>query len=551
MRYSKTDISNHTKNARRVQRTAKTVLWLASGVTIFILIWIIGYVIYNGFVSDLRAEYPVIAKGGPEVILDWQAEYRVVFIVNSSVKIEDLSAEAVIDFYAGELKDWLIAKQDLKVKTFALDNSTALGKAFKEIVLGKTREYNSNNRFVENDTEMFKKVGGSIGAIGFITAENMEQARKNPNIKIVNVRAIGLIAHPGVFKIQNQQKLRHLTEEDVIDIFTGIVKNWQQVNGIDSDIQPVLYNEDLPIVKQFKKYALGDDNVFSLNAVHVDNQEDLLNLINRNEGAVGFTSYFYLKKHFPEQIIKVERREVTNNLTFDYLIEEPRKFGKVGGISTIILNTIFMILLTVMIATPIGVGAAVFFTEYAGDGRLVKSLRFFTESLAGIPSIIFGLFGMLVFVDFLGFKFGLLSGTLTITLMVLPTIIRTAEESLKSVPKEYREESFALGATRWQTILGVLIPTAIPGILTGIILAIGRAVGETAAVILTLGNSPTLAKNLFSSARVLSVHLYLLATEGIFFERAFATGTILVLIILIVNTVTTQLIKKMNKMHKA
>ncbi|MBN1799409.1 MAG: phosphate ABC transporter permease PstA [Spirochaetales bacterium] len=551
MKQRKAKILQYTKKARRAQKTAKTVLWLAAGVTIVILVWIIGYVVYNGFVSDLHREYPVIAKGGPEVILDWQAEQTLVFIVNNSVRIEELSAQDIIDFYCGEVRDWVIAKQDLKVKTFALDMTASLGKAFSEKVLGKHLSYNSNNRFVENDEEMIKKVAATIGAIGFINPEKMERARNNPKVKIINVRAIALVAHPAVFEIRNQKKLRYLKEEDMRAIFSGNAHNWQEVNGIDLHIVPVLFNEDLAIAKQFKQFALGDDKRFSLNAVHVDNQTDLMSVINRNEGAVGFTSYFYLKNHFPDQIVKVERREVTPNLTLSYLIEEPKKFGKVGGVSTIILNTVFMILLTVIMATPLGVGAAIFFTEYAGEGRLVRSLRFFTETLAGIPSIIFGLFGMLVFVDFLGLKFGLLSGTLTITLMVLPTIIRTAEESLKSVPRAYREESFALGATRWQTVCGVIIPTAVPGILTGVILAIGRAVGETAAVILTLGNSPTLARNLFSSARVLSVHLYLLATEGISFERAFATGTILIVIILIVNTVATQLIKKMNKMHKA
>jgi phosphate transport system permease protein len=235
------------------------------------------------------------------------------------------------------------------------------------------------------------------------------------------------------------------------------------------------------------------------------------------------------------------------NLTLDYLVEAPRLSGRVGGISTIILNTFWMLLLTLLFAAPLGVAAAVYLVEYAKQGPLVTILRLGTETLAGIPSIIFGLFGMLFFVNILHFGFGLLSGCLTLTLMILPTVVRTSEEALKSVSKALREGSLALGATKLQTIAKVVIPAAAPGILTGLILGIGRAVGETAALLFTMGSDYKAARGLFSSARVLSAHVYLLFAEGISFDRAFSTATVLILIVLAFNFAAKRLVGRMSR----
>lgn len=263
------------------------------------------------------------------------------------------------------------------------------------------------------------------------------------------------------------------------------------------------------------------------------------------DGAVGVCGWSDAASQ-PERILSVERREVRRNLTLAYFLEEPRRAGKVGGVSTIVLNTMLMILLTLLFTTPIGVGAAIYLTEYTHQGLFVRILRFGTETLAGIPSIIFGLFGFIVFVTLLHLGIGLLSGTLTLTMMLLPTIIRTSEEAIRGAPLALREGSLALGATKWQTTVLVVVPAAIPGILTGVLLAVGRAVGETAALLFTMGTDYRLVEGLRSSARVLSVHLYYLLKEGISFDKAFATGTILVIIVLIVNLVTTRLIGRMN-----
>jgi len=211
--------------------------------------------------------------------------------------------------------------------------------------------------------------------------------------------------------------------------------------------------------------------------------------------------------------------------------------GDETGIFPMIINTLIVIVSTIIIAVPIGVSTAIYLTEYGENGRIILVVRFAVELLAGIPSIIYGLFGMVLFVTILNFNWSILSGTLTLSIMILPVIIRTTEEALISVPKEYREGSLSLGVSKIRTIIKVVIPSAKAGILTGIILAMGRVSGETAAVYLTVGMVPRIAKGFLESGRTLSVHMYLLAKEGISFEEAYATATVLLLITLMLNQI--------------
>lgn len=231
------------------------------------------------------------------------------------------------------------------------------------------------------------------------------------------------------------------------------------------------------------------------------------------------------------------------HLSLEFLTKEPEDMGRGGGIFSIIVTTIYLALFSLIIAAPIGICAAIFLTEYAREGRLIRLIRFGTESLAGIPSIIFGLFGYVFFVVFLKFRYSIVSGGLTLTLMILPTIIRTSEEAVKMVPKSYREGSLALGATKWQTIYKVVLPAAIPGILTGVILGIGRVVGETAAVIYTAGSSLGLPGSVWRPGRTMAVHLYILASEGLSKNNMYATATILIITVLLINFSANRLIK--------
>ena len=213
-----------------------------------------------------------------------------------------------------------------------------------------------------------------------------------------------------------------------------------------------------------------------------------------------------------------------------------------------IFNTVFITFLTLLIAVPIGIFSAVYLVEYAKKGsKLVKVIRVTTETLAGIPSIVFGLFGFLAFVIALGWGYSMIAGVLTLVMMVLPTIIRTTEEALLAVPNSYREGSFGLGAGKIRTIFKIIVPTAIPGILSGVNLAIGRIVGETAALIYTSGTVAETATSLTDSARTLSVHLYCLLSEGLFTNQAYATAVILLLLVVGINALSNFIAKKLAK----
>jgi len=219
----------------------------------------------------------------------------------------------------------------------------------------------------------------------------------------------------------------------------------------------------------------------------------------------------------------------------EFLLSAPKDMGRAGGIFTTLVGTVLLPLVAVIIALPLGVGTAVYLSEYTRETQLTRALRFGTDCLAGIPSIIFGLFGFIFFVVMLKMGWCLLSGGLTLAIMVLPTIIRTSEEAILAVPKSYREVSFSLGATRWETVLKVVLPNALPGIVTGVMLAIGRSIGETAAVIFTAGSSLRMPSSMFDSVRTMSVHFYILACEGISDEKAYATAAVLIISVLLVN----------------
>ena len=213
-----------------------------------------------------------------------------------------------------------------------------------------------------------------------------------------------------------------------------------------------------------------------------------------------------------------------------------------------LINTFIMIVLSLLIALPIGVFSAIYLVEYAKRGsKLVKLIRITTETLQGIPSIVYGLFGFLFFVISLGWDYSLLSGVLTLAIMILPLIMRTTEEALISVPDSYREGSFGLGAGKLRTVFKVVLPTAIRGILSGVILAIGRMVGETAALIYTAGTMARIPDNLFSSTRTLSVHMYALLNEGLYQEQAYATAVVLLVFVLGMNTLSGYVAKKVTK----
>ncbi|MCD7825622.1 MAG: phosphate ABC transporter permease PstA [Clostridiaceae bacterium] len=212
-----------------------------------------------------------------------------------------------------------------------------------------------------------------------------------------------------------------------------------------------------------------------------------------------------------------------------------------------IINTLLMTGLALIFAVPLGIFAAIYMVEYAKKGnRLVKVVRVTAETLSGIPSIVYGLFGMLFFVGVLKLQLSLLSGALTVAIMVLPTVMRTTEEALLAVPQSFREGSFGLGAGRLRTVFRVVLPSAVPGILSGVILSTGRIVGETAALIYTAGTMAKIPTNVFSSTRTLAVHMYLLSNEGLHTSQAFATAVVLLVLVIFINMISNFIAKKLS-----
>ncbi|CAD7771286.1 Binding-protein-dependent transport system innermembrane component [Candidatus Methanoperedenaceae archaeon GB50] len=227
------------------------------------------------------------------------------------------------------------------------------------------------------------------------------------------------------------------------------------------------------------------------------------------------------------------------NLSF--LLESPRLSGAEGGIFPAIVGTLALVTVAILTAVPLGMGAAIYLTSYAPDNAFIRLINFSVEILAGTPSVVIGLFGYAFLVIYLGFGFSILAGGLSLMFMILPWTVRASEEAIKRVSKELSEGSLALGATRWQTIRHVVIPSAMPGITTGVILGIGKAIGETAVIMYTAGSSLLLPRSIFDPVRALPYHLYILASEGISEKMSYGTAVVLLGMILVINLLVVAL----------
>ncbi|MFI5329826.1 MAG: phosphate ABC transporter permease PstA [Desulfobaccales bacterium] len=236
-------------------------------------------------------------------------------------------------------------------------------------------------------------------------------------------------------------------------------------------------------------------------------------------------------------------------VTLSFLSHEPQDMGRAGGIFSTIVATAYITLLAILLAAPFGVGTAIYLTEYTREGWTTRIIRFGSECLAGVPSIILGLFGFVLFVMKLGFGWSVISGALTLGIMVLPIIIRTSEEAIKAVPQEYREACYTLGMSQWQTITRIVLPSALPGITTGIMLSVGRSLGETAVLLFTAGAALRTPVSLFDSGRTMAVHFYILAREGLSMPNAYGTAAVLVISILAINLIAYSLMQRMMRRY--
>ena len=279
------------------------------------------------------------------------------------------------------------------------------------------------------------------------------------------------------------------------------------------------------MIKYFKKYAANKTSFFLLGSVYL---------------AAGLT---FLALLFLLAYILVQGLPNINCDLFaiEYNTQNVSLFSA-------IVDTVLMVAIALAMAAPLGIFTAIYLVEYAKQhSKIINLIRVTADTLAGIPSIVYGLFGMLFFVRFLKMGYSILAGACTVAIMILPLMICTTEEALKAVPLSYREGSYALGAGKLRTVFKVVLPSATPGILAGIILGIGRIVGETAALIYTAGTVASLPENVFSSGRTLAVHMYVLASEGLYMKQAFATAVILVVIAMSINALSNYLVRKLMK----
>ncbi|OHB75760.1 MAG: phosphate ABC transporter, permease protein PstA [Planctomycetes bacterium RBG_16_55_9] len=219
----------------------------------------------------------------------------------------------------------------------------------------------------------------------------------------------------------------------------------------------------------------------------------------------------------------------------EFLFGKPRSMGREGGIFPFIISSIYITVISLLVSVPLGLGSAIYLTEYTRETWATKVIRFGVDCLAGVPSIVLGLFGFTFFVRFLNFSWSILSGGLTVSLMILPFILRSSEEAIRTVPKDFREVAFAVGATKWQCVTRVVLPCALPGIVTGVILSIGKCVGETASLIFTAGTSLRVPLSVFDSGRTLAIHFYLLVRETGANDMAYGSAAVLLISILVIN----------------
>ena len=234
-------------------------------------------------------------------------------------------------------------------------------------------------------------------------------------------------------------------------------------------------------------------------------------------------------------------------IDFEFLFSMPIDSGKSGGILPMILSTVYLISIAMVMAVPIGVGSSIYISEYASNENLIRTIRFVSQILSAIPSIVYGLFGLAFLVFFLKMGWSILSGGIVLSLMAIPTIFQVSEVTLQSIPDSYREGCYAMGASKWQCIISVLLPIAIPGIFTGIVLAITRAISEAAAVMYVVGSSLDVPISILDTGRPLPLHLYILASEGISMDNAYGTAAVLVMIVLLITLFSNCIVNNYQK----
>ena len=486
------------ESRRTVDSIAITSIKVLALATVVILLLIVGYVAFRALVST-RQVYSETVPSMSSNVQPFEA------VVHSKTRLTSLSYPVLKQLYGRNIFSLRkLTGVDADVTLYierGLEDSVASYLELDESSLSKSGHIVADR---EELLDAMKHIKGSIALVK-PTAKPLAER----SLKQVRIEDMVLAVHQSVTALQQNVKLSSVDEHFIQSVLDGTYRSWDEVGG---HRQPIVVMPEAALVSQ-------------------------------TPGAVALVPYQEAEQYALGKL-QVASKVVSGNLSLSYLVEKPVESGRYGGVSTIILNTLMMVALTIAIAAPLGVASAIFLAEYKVNARALQIIRTGIDLLASVPSILFGLFGLLVFVQLAGWSFSLLSGSMTVAIMILPTIIRTSEESLRAVHKGLREASVAMGATKWETIWKVVVPAASPGILAGIILAIGRAIGETAVLMYTIGSSTETATSILSSARVLSMHIYLTITEGQSLDKAFASALVLLVLVLFINMIARAIIRR-------
>ena len=472
-----------------------------------LLFFLISYILYNSlfftskkqtlFLDDKKYFLPF--KFNDQII-------KIAFIANKNIKTEEITTQDIYNIYNNKISHWgSISDQNIDIVPISSSRSNIISKV---ILKNFTKDNKFNNRYVKIvkcNQEMLETVNQTSGAIGYLKKEELEKLdfKKYPEIKLLKINSISILVGKKTLQKSENEIIDILNLNEVKKLLIGKT-DWNKL---------ISKNIKLNIIK----YSYYDQNA--------------IKVVEENEGTLAVVPWHAFYKN-DAPFLKLYYIQKSMPLNLNFILSTPRNSGKYGGISYLILNTFNVILLTAIISISIGIGTGIMLAEYTSNKVLYKTISMSIDILSSIPAIIFGLFGLIFFVPIFGM--GILSGAITSSLMILPMIIKTTEEALKSIPKSYKYGSLALGANKTETIIKILLPAASQGILTGIVLAIGRALGETAVLLFTMGTNLGLASSLNEPSRSLTVHLLLLFQEG-YLDKGFATASILIIIILLIN----------------
>lgn len=504
-------------------------LGLSILITLTALLFILSYIVINGLYTVREKNQAFIRLETPSFI--WKDVSYTVWI-NDNIKRDHLSLGQLETLYTASTRNWgYISEQRNTVLPLLLDDEK--GKFSQDLIeffsAREEKEFQSRFKAIhsfESLTQLLSENKGAIAIIPdlFLSEENRNQLKTIPHIKKIGVREFSLVSY---IENEKEEEAIHLTEEEFYqfkDSFT--INAYGERISSDALTQELIKENLIPtdsqkiIIEKIGLLPIEENNLITVRNYRYALSQDYLPIVWKEE-----------TRHF--------------SLTWSYFTTPPFDGARFGGISFIIMNTLWFILATSIIAIPLGVSSALYLTYYAKKKSKLSSLiRASFDVLSSLPAIIFGLFGMTVFVPIFGL--GLISGALSTTLMILPNITKASEESIKSVPQELYQASLALGATKFTSLWKVVIPYAGPGIITGIILAIGRAFSEAAVLLFTLGTSLTAITGLDTSGRALTVHLYLLLQEG-GVNKAFPVALVILITVLILNIVADTIRDKLSR----